>query len=169
MRNSHEEPESHFGPDSPIGTARKWIWAMLEYGDLREAWTLTDESFRTVLARLWVVANRRHPALTGQQSRKLIEELSKEAPADHLWDDFASSTIADFRRLWSDVDLKRRGWGNKPRPLSPGYERVLLVEAEGELADADKDRVVPSLIFDMRYDEELGWLVAKVGGSELEG
>jgi hypothetical protein len=168
VKQSQDELDAHYGPGGPVEAAKKWIWAVLHDGDLRMAWRLTDEVLRRALAEAWVMANGEHPAVREHDPGNLIEGLSRETSRHYLWNGFAETQIAQFRELWSDIDLEGWGWASKPRLISPGYERVLLVEAGGEPIVLKKEQAMEALAFVMHEDPDRGWLVAEVGGSERE-
>jgi hypothetical protein len=123
-----EELQSHYGEEGPVAAALEWMRLVVEEGDLRAAWPLTDPPFRWRQAMRWVGANVQHPALAGRDLKALVDELASESPDDDLFDAFSDNYIDAMREATANYPARVSDWSaaSKPRLIAPDYEKVLL-------------------------------------------
>jgi hypothetical protein len=146
---------------SPQETARVFVLAILDDGDLETAWGVADVELRRELANAWVTANESHPSIRAR-SREVIMTALVDGAADHpLWPHFAVSAIEEFRDAWSKVDTATWGWATGPRPVTIDTEVVLFVDRTG-VPDGPlpHDMLAQALALLMRYDGSRWWVAA---------
>jgi hypothetical protein len=160
MTQTPEEMAAQYGPEGPVATARMWLEAILAKGDLDAAWRLTDLELKQTAVGAWYDANTSHPALAGEDRGVLLEALCVDEPNHSLWLPFATTQLREFRETWKNVDVSKWGWASHPRPLSPGYEIAMFVEAEGEAWTAEADMLVNALQIIVHHVPGTGWLVS---------
>jgi hypothetical protein len=95
-------------------------------------WSRTDPDLRLAMAQAFILAHRAHPQIAGRDRDRLAARIVR---ADHA-DAWALEVIGHLgdglRRGLPAWLLERRcGVPSGPRPVTPGYEEVLLVETDG--------------------------------------
>jgi len=150
-----EELEAHYGPSGPAAPALAWMEA-LQRGDFEAAWRLTDPTFRLVIAQGWIWAHREREDVGAYDRDELAAALA-DPDLDH------PLRAAFAEALFSSVPTDEH-WatGSRPRPLTPGYELVLLVPNVTEPFVIDE----PTPLFAhgiLMHFTGSGWLVAGSG------
>lgn len=153
------EIEAH--EEGPAGYAVAWAECVLA-GDLLTAWALLDDRFRLALVQQWVHDNREDADVARFDREDLAHDLSSPQCLHHpLWPRVHDAVLAG---LWRDLAGWRAdllGFMSRPRPVSPGYEVVVLGQG-AEVRVIDKSR--PMVAFPMlMHLTERGWLVARAG------
>ncbi len=124
-----------FAPDEPVDAARRWLTDVVIRHDLRAAWGGIDPDYRLALTQAVIFLNDEHPLLAGEDRDDLVAQLSSEDPEHPLWPSFASLLVDEFLHDFAEIDLEN--WTvARPRPISPGYELVLLVREGPEATEA---------------------------------
>jgi hypothetical protein len=137
--------------------AWRWLRLILQDGDLRRAWPLTDERLRRELVEAWLRKNRSHPALTGHDLVVAAEDLSRETSDHILWAGFAVTQINELANHWRHVDLDH-DVTLKPRLIPLDRELILVAHNPGEDLKAGDPIAVCMGLHMRRVGEE--WLVA---------
>lgn len=147
--------------DGPIGTASRWIKAVLREHDLAAGWPLMDRSLRRKSVQPFIEANLSHPALAGENPDELLEALIEDDPTQHhLWGGFAVWQVTGYREAWDHINIDHCGFGSRPRPLAPDLELLAFMD-KGTPAPVffAKPMALPAVGFVMRYLESGGWVI----------
>ena len=158
-RPSPEELDAQFAPGTPAVAAIDWVNRFLA-GGLRPVWSRTDPDLRLAMAQGFILANGAHPQLAGRDRDRLAARIVR---ADHA-DAWALEVIGHLgdglRRGLPAWLLERRcGVPSGPRPVTPGYEEVLLVETDdGRLLLYPGEWLRTRAL--LLHDTPEGWLLA---------
>ena len=146
-------------PPTPQEVAATWVEAVMDQGDLRKAWPLTDDILRLVLAQDWIWAHRHHPWVGHGSDWDGLAQALAECPSSHpLWERFAADRVRRWREFWRGFSSRTWSVRDEPEPLGVGLEVVTFVETGGP--------PLPARRFAMRDTPE-GWLVAGLDGTAL--
>lgn len=153
------ELEAH--EEGPAGYGMAWVECVLA-GDLLTAWALLDEPFRLALAQQWIHVNRGDPEVARFGRDDLAHDLSSPQCVEHpLWPRLHDAVLAELRRDLAGWDAELLGFMSRPRPVSPGYEVVVLGQGtQARAIDHSQPMVAYPLLMHLT---ERGWLVARAG------
>ena len=172
-------------PGTPQAAAVRWVEAVMERGDLAEAWPLTDPTLRLVLAQDWVW-NHRHelsgphgshgsqgsaegpegPGLTLAHHSDwdaIAQGLADSPSTSELWDRFAGDTIGLWQQVWRGFS-PRTSVSEEPEVLDLDMEMVTFLDSDGGSGATGTRPGRTSLArrFAMIHTEGR-WLVASIG------
>ncbi|MFG1660686.1 hypothetical protein ACGFIY_29530 [Micromonospora chersina] len=156
---THAELEAH--EKGPAGYGMVWVECVLT-GDLLSAWALLDDPFRLALAQQWIHANREDADVARFDRDDLAHDLSSPQCVQHpLWPRVHDAVLAELRRDLAGWDAVRLGFLSRPRPVSPGYEVVVLGQGtEVKVIDHSRPMVAYPMLMHLT---ERGWLIARAG------
>jgi len=142
--------------------AAVWVEAVMDRGDLRSAWPLTDETLRLVLTQDWIWAHRHHPWVGhGADWDGLAHALADAAPDHALWDRFAGEMLELWQKIW--VGFNTRTW--KARDDPEVLDLDLEIVTFSDLSDGG-GRDCFARRFALRHGDD-GWKVASINGEQL--
>jgi hypothetical protein len=158
-------------PGTPQAAAVAWVEAVMDRGDLSQAWPLTDPTLRLVLAQDWVWNHRHDPAIGhGRDWDTIARGLAQYPPQHQLWDRFAGEVVGLWQRIWKGFSASRWRVWEQPEVLGLDLEMVTFVEPNpaSEAGDLGSQPGRGSLArrFAMRHTDD-GWRVAGVNGDQL--
>jgi hypothetical protein len=143
----------------PIPVASAWLSAVLQDGDLNEAWQWTGDDLRHDLATKWLYE---HPNRVGDRDpERLCIELAERGPEHPSWPEFAADLAAFFQRIWAFVDFDTWGWADLKNPIGIDRELVAIVNVEGHFGDLEEGVQADSLPLVMEHTKG-GWIVASL-------
>ena len=134
------EHAARFAPGGSVHAAFRWISAVWERNDLREAWGYMDVPLRAALVRAWALANRTHPFLRDWGIETVIANVHQE-PDGPAWGVFADTQLREFQTAWPGFDPLTWGAASKPRRVLPDYDLVLSTRVEPPLSLTSRPRL----------------------------
>jgi hypothetical protein len=152
------EMAAHYSPGGPVSAANDWISLVLS-GDLRSAWSRTDETLRLVLVQAWLWANRVHPSVKPFDLEAAAASLSGLTFSHVLWSDFEQTQVDEFRQAWPNFNHEDWGATSRPRPVPPDCEIVLYVRTDGEVLHIEQETLVENPVVVLVRSTSDGWLV----------
>jgi hypothetical protein len=160
-------------PGTPQEAATAWVEAVMDRGDLTEAWPITDPVLRLVLAQDWVW-NHRHELATPEgvqvQWETIAQGLASSPPQHELWERFASETVGRWQQIWKGFNARTWRVSEQAEVLGLDLEMVTFVEvtedSEGGDGPPHSARQAFSRRFAMVHSDGV-WLVASVNGDQL--
>lgn len=115
----------------PIPVASVWLSAILQNGDLAEAWPWTAPALRRDLADKWLYE---FPERLGDRDPdQLAADLSAQGPEHTDWVGFTSDLVGFLQRIWHFVDFETWGWADLKNPTGVDREIVAIVNVEGQI------------------------------------
>lgn len=153
------EIEAH--EEGAAGYGMAWVECLLA-GDLLSVWALLDGPFRLALAQQWIHANREDDEVGRLDRDRLAHDLTNPQCVEHpLWPRLHDAVLAELRRLLAGWEADLLGFMSRPRPVSPGYEVVVLGQGkEARVIDHSEPMVAYPMLMHLT---ERGWLVARAG------
>jgi hypothetical protein len=143
----------------PIPVASVWLTAILEKGDLAEAWPWTAPALRRDLADKWLF---KFPERLGDRvPEQLASEIAERGPEHADWAHFAADLIGLFQRIWDYVDFETWGWADLKNPIGVDREIVAIVNVEGHFGDLEEGVQAEALPLVMEHGPE-GWNVVSL-------
>ena len=148
--------------------ATRWVEAIMDRGDLRAGWPLTDPTLRLVLAQDWVWTHRHHPTIGHDRSwDELARGLAALPPAAELWGPFAEELIGRWQKTWSGLSAITWATWDQPEVVGLDLEMVTFMERDGDRpVRFEPGRSAFARRFVMRHTDQ-GWQVAGVNGDQL--
>ena len=148
--------------------ATKWVEAIMDRGDLRAAWPLTDPTLRLVLAQDWVWTHRHHPTIGHDRSwDELARGLAALPPATELWGPFAEELKSRWQKTWTGLSAITWSTWDQPEVVGLDLEMVTFMERDGDRpVRFEPGRSAFARRFVMRHTDH-GWQVAGVNGDQL--
>jgi len=144
--------------------ATTWVEAVMDRGDLREVWPLTDPTLRLVLAQDWIWTHRHHPFVGPDADRDgLARSLAATSPDHPLWARFAAELLELWQKMWRGFSARSWQPRDDPEVIDLDLEMVTFVEvggAPGSARDAFARR------FALRHSPD-GWRVASINGDQI--
>lgn len=155
------DPEDLRG--GPIPVASVWLTAILENGDLGEAWPWTAPALRRDLADKWLFEFP--DRVRGRDPSQLAAELAEQGSAHSDWGEFAADIVGFFHRIWHYVDFESWGWADLKNPIGVDREIVAIVNVEGQFGDLEEAVQADALPLVMELGPE-GWKVVSLRRSD---
>jgi hypothetical protein len=150
-------------PPTPQEVAAAWVEAVMDRGELRAAWPLTDDTLRLVLAQDWIWAHRHHPWVGHDADwDALARALSSPRPDHPLWDRFAEEQLELWQKIWKGLSARTWRPEEDPEVLALDLEIVTFVEPAAE----DLGRHAFARRFALRHTED-GWRMASINGEQM--
>jgi hypothetical protein len=161
-------PEEPAPAETAQQAATRWVEAVMDDGDLRAAWPLTDPVLRLVLAQDWVWTHRHHPMIGHDRSWDEVARGLAAVPPDHeLWDAFADELVNRWRKIWAGFTSATWVAWDQPEVVGVDLEMVTFLESEdGGPVRFEPGRSALARRFALRHTDE-GWRVASVNGDQL--
>ncbi|MDQ2827107.1 MAG: hypothetical protein M3Y04_09145 [Actinomycetota bacterium] len=156
-------------PETPQEAATRWVAAIMDQGDLRAAWPLTDATLRLVLAQDWVWTHRHRPTIGHDRSwDELARGLAALSPAAAgLWAAFAEELIGRWQKTWAGLSAATWATWDQPEVVGLDLEMVTFMERDGDHpVRFEPGRSAFARRLAMRHTDE-GWQVAGVNGDQL--
>ncbi len=161
-------PEQLPPAETPQEAATRWVKAVMDDGDLRAAWPLTDPVLRLVLALDWVWSHRHHPTIGHDRSwEEIARGLAAVPPRHELWDAFVAELLERWRKMWTG--FSSTGWvaWDQPEVVGLDLEIVTFLERDGDRpVRFEPGRSGLARRFALRHTSE-GWQVAGVSGDQM--
>lgn len=160
MADLPPEQAYHVSPGGPGLAGARWFSAIVDEGDLVEAWTLTAAELRLALVQTWLIATDR----ADTDDRDTVAAALADGPPHPDWDSFAAWQL----QKWREGRFRRfvqEGWGllTLPELVGPDLELVRIAPGrEGAELKPGDAIVVQTLTVQLVGDS---WLVAGVGRS----
>lgn len=155
------------GDGGARAAAVAWAAAVMDDGDLRRAWPLTDPDLRLVLAQHWIWSNRGQPVVGAKEGWDSLARGLAACPSTHpLWPRFAAERLERWRQHWQGFSPRTWPVRDEPEVLDEGLEVVTFVKPrEGE----GSGRAGPPPVFRRLAVRRTGeeWLVAGLDGAAL--
>ncbi|WP_444950975.1 hypothetical protein [Micromonospora ureilytica] len=157
------EVEAH--EDGPADYGMAWVECILT-DDFLTVWAMLDDQFRLALAQHWIYANRNDRDIARFARDRLAHDLTNPQCLQHeLWPRLHAAVLTELQRDLAGWDVDQLGFMSRPRPVSPGYEVVVLGQGiEVRVIDHAEPVVAYPLL--MRLTER-GWLVARAGADTM--
>lgn len=155
------DPEDLRG--GPIPVASVWLTAILENGDLGEAWPWTAPALRRDLADKWLFEFP--DRARGRDPNQLAAELAEQGSAHNDWGEFAADIVGLFHRIWHYVDFESWGWADLKSPIGVDREIVAMVNVEGQFGELEEAVQADALPLVMELGPE-GWKVVSLRRSD---
>lgn len=165
-----EDPQgglSALDPDSPQAAAVAWVEAVMDRGDLRAAWAMTDPTLRLVLAQEWVWSNRHTPLLGYRTDWRDVAEGLASSPSEHpLWERFAADRIREWHTVWKGFGARTWMALDRAEVVGVDLEIVSFVEPGAASTHGRGGRMAFARRLLLRHTGT-GWLVAGLDGARL--
>jgi hypothetical protein len=152
--------------DTPAAAVSAWVEAVMDHGDLRTGWELTDPPLRLVLAQHWVLSRQDDDEVAREDRDDLAQALAAVPPHHPLWDRFAATRIRRWRQYWGSLSTRSWDVTDDVEPLSDDLVVVTLVERHRLLGWSRPGPPAVRRRFAVRHGPE-GWVVAGLDGSAL--
>ena len=161
-------PEEPGPAETAQQAATRWVKAVMDDGDLKAAWPLTDPVLRLVLAQDWVWMHRHHTMIGHDRSWDDVARGLAAVPPDHeLWEIFAAELVDRWRTIWAGFTTGTWLPWEQPEVVGVDLEMVTFLESEdGEPVRFEPGRSSLARRFALRHTEE-GWRVAGVSGDQM--
>jgi hypothetical protein len=150
-------------PWGPIPVASVWLTAILENGDLGEAWPWTAPALRRDLADKWLFEFP--DRARGRDPDQLAAELAEQGSAHSDWGEFAADIVGFFHRIWHYVDFESWGWADLKNPIGVDREIVAIINVEGQFGELEEAVQADALPLVMELGPE-GWKVVSLRRSD---
>lgn len=144
-----------------------WVDAVMDRGDLRSAWRLTDPPLCLVLVQHWIASHEGDPAVDAVANRDdLAAGLASSPPTHPLWGRFASDRLGRWREFWGDFNT--REWKVEGPPERLRYDMAIVAfRRANDLGDPGEGGG-PPLSRRLALAKTAGrWLVAGLDGTNL--
>ena len=149
-------------PVTPQEVATTWVEAVMDRGDLRAAWPITDATLRLVLAQDWIWAHRHHPWVGHDRDWDSLARALGSAPPEHpLWPRFADEQLELWHKIWKGFDARRWQALDEPEVVALDLEIVTFVEV-----DSAQGRARFARRFALRHTDD-GWRMASINGDQM--
>ncbi len=155
-------------PDSPQAAALRWVKAVMDDGDLRAAWPLTDAVLRLVLAQDWVWTHRHQPLIGRGVDWDVIARGLAACPSEHpLWGRFADELVERWHHIWKGFSARTWAPWDQPEVVDLDVEMVTFLEAtDGRRVRFEPGRSAFARRFALRHTPD-GWKLASVNGDQM--
>jgi hypothetical protein len=161
-QQSPEELKAHFAQGSPAAAAMDWVNGFLSRG-LGAVWARTDPDLRLAVTQTFIMTNRAHPEIAGQDRDRLAARIVHADRSDGWTGDVLDHLDDEFRKGMPGWFLGGRcGVPSQPGPVTPGYELVLFLETNGGRLRMDRSGWIRAQKLLMHHTAD-GWLVASFG------
>ena len=155
------------GDGGARAVAVAWAGAVMDDGDLRRAWPVTDPNLRLVLVQHWIWSNRGKPAVGPKEGWEALADALSACPSTHpLWERFASERVERWQQFWSGFSPRTWRVRDEPEVLDNGLEIVTFVQPRDDGSDGRPGPPPVFRRFAMRHSAD-GWLVAGLDGTAL--
>ncbi len=152
-------------PLSAQEVAITWVEAVMDNGNLDDAWPLTDPTLRLVLVQDWIWAHRHHAWVgSGPDWDGLARSLSEARPDHNLWPRFSTELLELWQKIWRGFSVLTWQPVDSPEVVALDLETVTFVEVSA--VGTGTSRSSFSRRFALRHTAD-GWRVASINGEQM--